>query len=156
MRRPRTCGKAGHGWGLSAGRSEPALAAERAPPLSPHLQRSPARRRQEPRPGPVSGALRPPYPARGRPAAGRGAAGGLLVDGGWDLGTKGGPPGGSSGRWRGLRVGEGGLPASPGAFTEPKATAAATSVPQGCFKEPGKTCCVGGVRWAQVSAVKQV
>lgn len=55
----------------------------------------------------------------------------------------------------GLRVGEGGLAARPGAFSEPKAAAAASWVLQGCFKEPGKTCCVGGVRWAQGSAVEQ-
>lgn len=35
----------------------------------------------------------------------------------------------------GLRVGEGGLAAHMGAFSEPKAAAAASSVPQGCFQE---------------------
>lgn len=63
--RPRTCVKARHGGFL--------LSALGAPPLSPYLQRSPSRRREEPCPGPVSDALPPPFPPRERAGRQHGA-----------------------------------------------------------------------------------
>lgn len=64
--RPRTCGKARHGGFL--------LSPLGAPPLSPYLQRSPSRRREQPCPGPVSDALPPPFPPRERAGGQHGAA----------------------------------------------------------------------------------
>lgn len=67
--RPRTCGKAGHGGFLKGG--APRLSQLRDPLLPP--QRPTRRRRREPRTGPVSGALLPPFPSSG--PGGRGAGG---------------------------------------------------------------------------------
>lgn len=62
----------GRAWGLPEGRSAPALAAERAPPLAAPLRR----RRREPCPGRVSGShLRRPSSGQG----GRGAGGNAAV-----------------------------------------------------------------------------
>lgn len=73
----------GRAWGLPEGRSAPALAAERAPPLAAPLRR----RRREPCPGRVSGShLRRPSSGPG----GRGAGGNAAVGASRRLGRGGG------------------------------------------------------------------